>query len=586
MIRWSYLMPRLILVAAFVALATFVVDPLFHRALIATGQSVTGAKVEVCELRTSLFCTAVRLQDVAIADPERTGENLIAADEIVLKLNSSELLKKNLIVDYGYIRGLRFNTERSTSGALAIVPEDEQPDSRLMDNVADFGQQVLDQLVVNLEAEANSLESVQLAGQLSQRWSAEYEQLEHRAEQLELQIRQLREDAKLAEDDPIAALSKADETLRQIDSLRKVPGELRAELNRLQHQVHQDRAALQQARRNDLQRLQQHIELVNFDSEKLAQYLVGDQWSDEVETLLGWLQTGQKMVKALGEPPELSRTGGRFVLFGQPDPQPSFLIRSLHVDGSGTVRKQPFQFVGRISGITSEPKIYGAPTVLRLQTRGAAEMQMLATVDRTAESPVTEIKLSIPQLAQTAKTWGDTDSLSVAVADGTANVWAEVKLTGNDQLAGRVIYRRDGLQLTPHLKPEYASKLRTNPWPAALRDVRSLHALVEISGRPTQPKFGVETNLGPQLASGLRDAVAAEVAAQHTALIARVEQETDQQMARIQQSFAQRQSELLDKLNFGESEIAALKSEIARQAAARGINVGNRLPIGDWLRKL
>jgi hypothetical protein len=62
-----------------------------------------------------------------------------------------------------------------------------------------------------------------------------------------------------------------------------------------------------------------------------------------------------------------------------------------------------------------------------------------------------------------------------------------------------------------------ASKLRTNPWLAALRDMRSLHALVEISGRPTQPKFGVATNLGPQLASGLRDALATEVAAQRTA---------------------------------------------------------------------
>jgi hypothetical protein len=67
--------------------------------------------------------------------------------------------------------------------------------------------------------------------------------------------------------------------------------------------------------------------------------------------------------------------------------------------------------------------------------------------------------------------------------------------------------------------------------------------------------------------------------------MALVERETNEQLAGLQQSLAQHQAELLDKLNLGESEIAALKSQIAKQTTARGINVCNRLPIGDWLRK-
>jgi uncharacterized protein (TIGR03545 family) len=589
MIRWSYLLPRLILVGIVTAFVCFALDPLLRLAMVTSGQSMTGAKVEIDGVQSSLLHTAVRIERIAVADPDYPLQDLVTADEIVLKLDSRELLKKNWIVDYGYVRGLRFNTDRATSGALEGADEEEEETaagSAVADQLAAAGRRIFEQFTGDLEQQAEAFESVRLARELAERWPAEYTQLEHRTAEIQQQINELRALVRLADENPLEALNSVDRSFAQIDSLRKVPRELRGRLAQLQQQIHQDRIAIDQARRNDMEQIRERVAEFDFDAESLAEYLIGDAWSDECKMLLGWLRTARDMSDALGEPPVADRRYGREVLFARRDPQPKFLIRRLQIEGEGTIHHQAFQFAGVAGGITSQPDVYGRPARIKLRTVGAAEMQIEAIVDRTQQVPTSEITVEIPQLAQAAQALGNDDEFSVAVPPGTAHVRAHLKLTAAEQLEGRVVFERDEVNLSPRLPPRYAKNLKTDSWKSALTDVRSLHAVADFSGTVTAPKWRLSTNLGPQLAAGMNSAIRTELSARRDALAERVRSETDGQLVKFEQSLAQRHAGLLEQLNLGEQEIGAIKSRLNEVVKKSGLNFSRKLPVGDWLKKL
>ena len=96
----------------------------------------------------------------------------------------------------------------------------------------------------------------------------------------------------------------------------------------------------------------------------------------------------------------------------------------------------------------------------------------------------------------------------------------------------------------------------------SFQDVRSLHAAVDLSGTLARPKWKLKTNLGPQLAAGLKSSLRRELAGRQEQLAAQLQHVTDQQLASFSKKIAARQQELLAKLNLGEQEIAQLQQLI------------------------
>jgi len=130
MIRWSYLRPRLIVLAIVLGLFWFALDPLVRRGLVSLGQAVAGAKVEIGKVRTSVWRTEISLSDVQVADPGSPMENLFEARQVKLGLEGSSLLRRKLIVRDGVVSGIRLGTPRTTSGALEKRPRDPRPTSQ------------------------------------------------------------------------------------------------------------------------------------------------------------------------------------------------------------------------------------------------------------------------------------------------------------------------------------------------------------------------------------------------------------------------------------------------------------------------
>ena len=102
-IRWKYLVPRLILLLACVASVRFGLDPLLHTLIVTSGESATGAKVELASVETSLWNGQVQLRDLQIANPQSPMSNLLDAEHTELQLDMNALFHKRVVIKNGEI---------------------------------------------------------------------------------------------------------------------------------------------------------------------------------------------------------------------------------------------------------------------------------------------------------------------------------------------------------------------------------------------------------------------------------------------------------------------------------------------------
>ena len=71
--RWSYLIPRLMIVALIWAFFAFGFDPALRYGATETLQAVTGAKADVGEVVTEFFPPRVTVDSFALADRSKPG---------------------------------------------------------------------------------------------------------------------------------------------------------------------------------------------------------------------------------------------------------------------------------------------------------------------------------------------------------------------------------------------------------------------------------------------------------------------------------------------------------------------------------
>lgn len=581
MIRWSYVFPRLLILGVICLFVCFALDPLLRYSAILLGQQATGARVDIEHLSSSLPHTAIQLNDVQVADPDNPDSNLIQAQQIVLKFDPRELLRRRYVVQHGHIIGLELNGHRTESGALDEQPPgDETGDSAW----GDAGQLLLEGLTGQAEKEFEALQTVRLSRELAERWPAEYKALEDRADQLQQDIQQLEQLAKTARDNPLRGLQNHQRLAEQIKRVGQTPREIRGELDRLTHQLHADREAMKEAKRQDTEHIQQRLQSNPLDGEAFAEQLIGKEWAERIANVTDWIRQIRGSIPGSGQPAALPRRG-EDILFNIAGQRPDVLIQTMLIEGKANIGDRPLRFAGVVNDFTPQPKRHGKPAVVRLQTSGAVVASIHATIDSTGDVPTTDIVFDCPHFQQPTVTLGDANSLAVTAAAGEARVWSRVKMIGDDHFEGQIIYKRDRFSLQPKLNNRYSKQQLTDRWQTAFNNVQNLHAVIDLSGQLTSPQWQLKTNLGPQLTAGFSSVMQQELDARRSQLTDRLNGESDAGMMQLTEMVEQRRAALLQRLTISESFIKNIEAKIAQGLKLPAMELGERLLPGKLFRK-
>ena len=202
--RWSYILPRAILLSLMWSFFHYGFDPLLRRGVVYSGQRAARAKVEIAELSTTFFAPMLSANNVRVANRKQPGTNLAEFTNLHAKLETQPLLKKSFIVEEASVSGLKWDTKRADSGLLPGDQPDESQDSssQTLDKVKQEllarGKDWLAGLVdrAKLDFDPNQFESVRLGQELEGRWPKEFGRYEDQLNALKREIDQLRKSVK------------------------------------------------------------------------------------------------------------------------------------------------------------------------------------------------------------------------------------------------------------------------------------------------------------------------------------------------------------------------------------------------------
>lgn len=575
MVRWSYLLPRLLIMVACLLFLQFGLDPLLRWSLIEAGQAATGAKVDVGDLQANVVKGNLYVARVGLADPSSPLKNLVEFDNAWFKMDSQALLRRRFVVREARVSGLRIDATRTASGKLEVEPEEPSDDgsdemkrqaAELADKwFADFTQRLQGDLTKDFE-------SVRLSQELMQRWPQEYAQLKQRADEWKVRVQNLRELYNSVRENPLRELPNLEKHVAQLEQIRKEIPQLRDEFERLQKQALQDRQAIDSARQHDVATIKEKLNLKNLDPNSLSQYLIGPQFTQYLEQFSSWVQQARELYGVVQEHPELNQSKGRGVTvsFDAGPRQPTLLIQMLGLDGQARLGDEEVAFVGRLRNLTPQPKLLGQPAQFQFQCRGKADFQVEATLDRTGLTPKEHLVINIPKLAQPQRVLGKEDRLALRLAPGAAHVWLQVDFVA-EQMNGQIIWKQEDTHLSPVIDEQRTGARLAEHMRAVAGEVHSFHAAIQLTGTVRRPHLQLQSNLGPQLAQGINGAVQRELEFRQEQLTKLAQDNVDKALAQVDRLIQEKQHELASLLQLGDQQMEQLKQQLLAQVNVPGI---------------
>jgi len=561
--RWSYLVTRGLVVASVWAFFAFLFDPLLRTGAITGGQQAAGAKVEIAGLTTQLFPPRVHLESVAVANAKKPMTNLVEFESLEGDVDGMALLRGSYVIDKATVTGLTWNTDRAESGLLDGVepPPEEDGDGIDFEKLGkDWAKDVFER--AKLEYDPRNLESVRLADQLEDEWKHDFEDLETRAKQIDRQYKALEDLLKLAKGgNPLKKLETykkvADDGRRLLQNVQQV----RLDLQQLPPKATSDLGQLNEARQRDQEEIKRKVNELIVDPDKLSEFLLGPELHHKVSTALSWVQWANRTAGHFKSDPKPERMRGEDVLFHRDVELPKYLTRLINVSGHGLIGDDELRIEGTIADVSSDPMLYGKPTVIRMTGSGEADVQMKGVLDRTTETPVNEVDLEYELASTTTQRLGDDDSLAIDV-EAQSTEWTVHLRTTADDLSGTILLVQKPVTLTPHVKAGVDETL-VRIIGASVQSIDRVEATVALSGTLKKPKLKLSTNLGPAIANGVKRGLGNEVSAQKEALIAQLNERVLEKDQKLRGMFNERYKDIFSDLNGKQNLIQGLMPNVA-----------------------
>lgn len=572
-VRWGYLLPRFAVVAIIVAGVRFGLDPLLHYSIVASGEAALGAKVEVGSLTTSILDGRIVIDGFAATNPQKPMRNLTAADRLQLDVDMGALLKKRLVVKNGLIRGVQFDSERATSGALEPVADDVEVGPSMFDPLTDAASEGavawFHGLQGRLEDDLESkLATLRVINELEERWKQQYASLKTRADELRAKGKQIERDFAEIKKNPLRGVEQLGTLKTQLTATQDELKKTLAEIQALPAQAKTDRTAINAARKQDQEFLKQTLNVAKTDGRQLTDYLLGDLAHGYVAQGVGWVNYLRTWIpKSKIERP--ARAAGTNVLFVDRR-ESKCLIERVVLTGAARVDGQPLEVTALLTDAASEPQFHDHPLKMQFNATGALGGELLVTLDRREETARDTLVLNCPHLVLADRTLGKADKLAVNLGGGEASITADIALVG-DELSG-TIHIRQASQLTMTTAAIRDDRIG-GMLAESLRGVDRLEATVELGGTMRKPSWKIDSNLGPQLADGVNGAVRKYLTERRDRLVAKVQGKVDDQLAKLETVRQEAHQELMGKLGEDQQLMTQLASIMGGNGSLGGLNV-------------
>jgi len=534
-IRWWGLGLFVVLVLA-IWLAT---NPLIKRSIEFVGTQAVGAKVELDSVNFRWSGPALELSRLQVTDPNAPMTNMLDAGRIEFALDGFALLRRQFIADTMAVENLRFNTERSSSGAIGGrlfsrerrgVDEDQDFDiSKLLPglNIPDTHALVAESRA-RLNAEIDALD--EQADAIAAGWREHIQSLpdENTVDGYRQRARDIRRQNPVRQATALRELHKdISDDLERVSSLRKRLDNDRDTLDELNSR----------ARALPREEANRQLAAVGLDDglEGFTRQLLG-------ERLTGWVASGLGAYRIASEnlaggetekPARPPRGQGKYVRFPEDEPLPRFLIRRASLDGVADWAGQAVHFNGTINDITNEPAILGRPMTLEIEgdNEAGTTLAISGNFDHCNSPGRDELTFSLAQLPLNQARLSDSSRLPIVLDTGLATIEGDLVVTGGE-LDASVNTRVQQADFSVGSDDSSDILQRIS---RAIEQVTDFRVDLGLSGTLRSPRIHVDSNLDNIIGDVLGNEVRQEVAAARADLEEKLRAEVASQLDTLAQ---------------------------------------------------
>jgi uncharacterized protein (TIGR03545 family) len=530
-------------------------DRIARRSAEKIGTAIVGAKVEIKSLHLSLADGDVTIRGLTVASPHEALENLLEADELVADVDVLPLLEKKVVIDRLAANGLRFGTPRQTDGRTA--GRSDGIAARVMTEAQAWSRQfqvpALQLATGKIDVgtlDPRNLSAIPAAEALTARtdssrraWQAGLDslQLGPAVDSAAATLARLR----TARATDLAALASARRAIDQLKRARDRVAALERRVTGGLASLRAGAAGLDSAKQRDYAVAKGLLKLPALDAPEIGAALFAPTAVRKFERALYWARLGRHYMppgllpRADAGPPR-ARGRGTTVRFPREHALPGFLLRtaelSFRLDGTAPQAKH---YTGRLTGLTSDPALYGRPTLFEASAPAVAAGAMLdhvrATPRDTAGASLQGVRLpaiALPSLPLRLEPREGTVQLGFALRGDTIRARWAVR-------SSRVRWERDsGATGTP---------VSDVVW-RVVSGISDLSVDAGVTGTIARPRLVVRSNLDEAIAARLRAMLGDEVATAERRLRAEVDRQVDPKVAPARAKVAALQTEVTARL--------------------------------------
>ncbi len=552
-IRWWGLAVFVVIVGGTIAAWVAFADTLVRRGIEAAGTRMVGARVELAGADVGFSPARLQLQGLEVTNPDAPMRNAVAVRRIAFDLDWLGLFLDRVHIGEMALEGLRFDTERDTSGAVGWSDPVERADKLMPADAQRASLPPLEVPSAGEVLEREQLESPQVIAD-SQRKIAE------RRKRLDKRLDELPGATTLAdyrqELDEIGRAKGAVEQVRAVKRLRDLVDAIDEDLKRLRRardeaeaSVDDARAIAGEARRApaaDIQRLYRKYTDPEAVAGELMHYLLDP-------AVAGWLNSGwywyQRLSPYLGGGEEAdaaavrpARGAGRVVEYPEAGTEPSFLIRRIRLSGGEGDRLD-----GRITDIATPASQWGEPLRIDATGEGVAGYQRLAlqaSVDRRTPGE-SKSRIDFDGTGASMSGWALGQKNGLTADRGTADI----------RVAGTVTNGALDLDLSATVSgARFQAGSSAEPLLAnaadAMSDAGRIQLKADVTGTTDDPEIRISSSLQGLLAPVLREGL---------------EQAASGFRDELAQSIRDRTAEPLAEIDAAQTELESLKTQLTER---------------------
>lgn len=568
--KWNYLLPRFALAGILWVFFAFAFDPLVRTGLIELGESLTGTKVEMVSLQTGFFPPSIKTGPIAIAS-RKDKSYLATFDQVEMKLSGKPLLHRNLIVEEVTISGMEFDTPRTATDELSENGMD-QPGTgftldsrRFREKSRELGKSWLSILKDSAaeQLDPNRLQTVRVSKTIQQEWKQRFDQYETRLQQVKLEIDSVENKVKTADGKTIDKIKTYAESAERVDLLVREGKQIRSELNALPQIAQQDYLRIERAKEQDLANLDQLVDSVSPDPQKILHALIGEELSQQLEQVSGWSGMVFETVKALRDEQEPERMQGEWIDFRRDTELPKILFKKIRLSGNARVDQQKYPFVGLIKELSSSPSMYRQPIQLQAQVEAEAEIKFAGDLKFYEADPTHEFVVLFHFPHQKKIRIEDSDKLSLALIADQTECKSYVTLREHD-FQCRLEFNQSPVRFEVSTSGT-GNQMMAGIVQQTLASIDHITATLHCSGSYERPEVRLESELGEKVAQSLKLAFQSQLVKQKQDLAQQIEHLAGQEREQLVQKLNRQYSEVIAHLEQEESKVQAVIQKVSNR---------------------